>query len=208
MECHDAENVLGLYVEGGLSDTQSAKVRAHLEGCGDCALLLLDMESTIVLCKSFPEVEPPPRLIQRVLQETIGPRRSLSWVEYLQVLFRPLYASPRFATGACLAAVSFSIVMNAFGVNLDEIRWSEITPRTVVDGLNRTANVAYDTGMRRLNGLKILYQIQSKIEEMGIDGSQTERPEVDSKTKERSEENSATEHRTVLRARVWSPVKV
>ena len=134
------------------------------------------MEFTISLCKEFPELEPPPRLIERVLQETIGLQQSLSWKEYLRELFRPLYASPRFATGACLAAISFSIVMNALGVNLGEVRWSEITPRTVVDGLNRTANVAYDNGMRRLNDLKILYQLQSKIEELRTDDGEPEKP--------------------------------
>jgi len=209
VECHEVENFLGLYVEGGLSETQSAMVRAHLSTCEVCALLALEMEFTISLCKQFPELEPPPRLIERVLQETIGPHQSWSWTEYLRELFRPLYASPRFATGACLAAISFSIVMNALGVNLGEVRWSEITPRTVVDGLNRTANVAYDNGMRRLNDLKILYQIQSKIEELRTDDGEPEKPsEAEPKTKERLQENSATEHRIAFRALVSSAAKL
>ena len=209
VECHELENVLGLYVEGGLGETQSARVRAHLNTCEACALLALEMEFAISLCKEFPELEPPPRLIERVLQETIGTRQSLSWTEYLRELFRPLYASPRFATGACLAAISFSIVMNALGVNLGEIRWSEITPRNVVDGLNRTVNVAYDNGMRRLNDLKILYQLQSKIEELRTDEGEPEKPaETEPKTKERLQQNSATEHRIAFRMPVSSPVKL
>ena len=208
VECHEVENSLGLYAEGGLSEAQSAMVRAHLSTCQACALLALEMEFTISLCKEFPELEPPPRLIERILQETIGPRQSLSWTEYLRELFQPLYASPRFATGACLAAISFSIVMNALGVNLGEVRWSEITPRTVVDGLNRTANVAYDIGMRRLNDLKILYQLQSKIEELRTDDGEPEKPsEAEPKTK-RLQENSATEHRIAFRALVSSVAKL
>ena len=209
VECHEIENVLGLYAELGLGETQSAMVRAHLSTCEACALLALEMEFTISLCREFPELEPPPRLIERVLQETIGLQQSLSWKEYLRELFRPLYASPRFATGACLAAVSFSIVMNALGVNLGEVRWSEITPRTVVDGLNRTANVAYDNGMRRLNDLKILYQLQSKIDELRRDDDELEKPsEAEPTKKERLQENSATEHRIALRALVSSAAKL
>jgi hypothetical protein len=167
------------------------------------------MEFTISLCKEFPELEPPPRLIEKVLQETIGLHQSLSWREYLRELFRPVYASPRFATGACLAAISFSIVMNALGVNLGEIRWSQITPRNVVDGLNRTVNVAYDNSMRRLNDLKILYQLQSKIEELRTDEGEPEKPsETEPKPKERLQQNSATEHRIALRALVNSAVKL
>jgi putative zinc finger protein len=209
VECPEVENILGLYVEGGLSETQLAMVRAHLNTCEACALLALEMEFTISLCKEFPELEPPPHLIERVLQEIIGPRQSLSWMEYLRELFRPIYASPRFATGACLAAISFSIVMNALGVNLGEVRWSEITPRSVIDGLNRTVNVAYDNGMRRLNDLKILYQLQSKIEELRTDDGEPEKPsETEPKTKERLQQNSATEHRVAFRLLLSSPVKL
>lgn len=209
VECHEVENFLGLYAEGGLSETQSAMVRAHLSTCETCALLNLEMEFTISLCREFPELDPPPHLIERVLHETIGERQSLSWMEYLRELFRPVYASPRFATGACLAAVSFSIVMNALGVNLGEVRWREISPRTVVDGLNRTANVAYDNGMRRLNDLKILYQIQSKIEELRTDDDEPRKPpEAEPKTKQHFQENSATEYRTALRTLVRSGAKL
>ena len=209
VECHEVENFLGLYAEGGLGETQSARVRAHLSTCEACALLVLEMEFTVSLCRDFPELEPPPHLISRVLHETIGQRRSLSWMEYLRELFRPLYASPRFATGACLAAVSFSIVMNALGVNLGDVRWREITPRSLVDGLNRTANVAYDIGMRRLNDLKILYQIQSKIEELQTDEDEPKKPlEAKPKTKQRLQENSAAEYRTALRTLVSSGAKL
>ena len=209
VECPEVENILGLYVEGGLAETQSAMVRAHLSTCEACALLALEMEFTISLCKEFPELEPPPHLVERVLEETIGLRQSLSWMEYLRELFRPVYASPRFATGACLAAISFLIVMNAMGVNLGEVRWSEITPRTVVDSLNRTANVAYDIGMRRLNDLKILYQIQSKIEELQTDDGQPAKPSNDEpKRKDRFQENSATERRIAFRALVSSAAKL
>lgn len=209
VECLEVENILGLYVEGGLAESQSAMVRAHLSTCEACALLVLEMEFTISLCKEFPELEPPPRLIEKVLQETVGLHQSLSWREYLRELFRPVYASPRFATGACLAAISFSIVMNALGVNLGEVRWSQITPRNVVDGLNRTVNVAYDNSMRRLNDLKILYQLQSKIEELRTDEAEPEKPsETEPKPKERLQQNSATEHRIALRAFVNSAVKL
>ena len=89
VECLEVENILGLYVEGGLAESQSAMVRAHLSTCEACALLALEMEFTISLCKEFPELEPPPRLIEKVLQETVGQHQSLSWREYLRELFRP-----------------------------------------------------------------------------------------------------------------------
>jgi hypothetical protein len=63
--------------------------------------------------------------------------------------------------------------------------------------------------MRRLNDLKILYQIQSKIEELRTDDDDAEKPsEPEPKTKERLRENSATEHRVVVRALVSAVAKL
>ena len=93
-----------------------------MNSCEACALLLLEMEFTLSLCRTYPELEPPPWLVKKVLRQTTGQYQSLSWMEYFLELFRPLYTSPRFATGACLAAVSFFIVMNAFGMKFRQIQ--------------------------------------------------------------------------------------
>jgi hypothetical protein len=200
MECHEAERLIDRYVESTLSEPELTMVRSHLNTCETCALLSSEIEFTISLCKAYPQLEPPPHLVEKILQQTASPYRLLSWVEYLRELFRPVYASPRFATGACLAAISISIVMNAFGLSLNEISWSDLTPRNVVSSLNRTVNIAYDNGLRRLNDLKILYQIQSKIEELQTEeADEPKQPEPQPKSKERPQQNSAVEHLMALR---------
>jgi hypothetical protein len=200
VECHEVEKLIDSYVENALSEREQGLVRAHLNACEACALLALELEFTISLCRTYPQLEPPPRLVERILQQTAGQHRSLSWVEYLREIFRPLYSSPRFATGACLAVISFSIVLNAFGLNFGEISWSDLTPRNVVDSFNRRVNIAYDNGLRRLNDLKILYQIQSKIEELRTEEPDAEKQsEEESKPKKRPQENSAAEHLMALK---------
>lgn len=201
MECDEAERLIDRYVENQLSEGDVSKVRAHLNTCEACALLSLELEFTLSLCRTYPQLEPPPRLISRILQQTSGEYRSLSWREYLRELFRPLYASPRFATGACLAAISVSIVLNALGVNFGEIRWSDLTPRKMAASLNRTVNIAYDNGLRRLNDLKILYQIQSKIDELRTEETDEEkRPEREPNSKQRPQQNSAAEYLMAFRS--------
>jgi Putative zinc-finger len=201
MECHEAERLIDRYVENELSESELSKMRAHLNTCEACALLSLELEFTLSLCRTYPQLEPPPRLISRILQQTSGEYRSLSWREYLRELFRPLYTSPRFATGACLAAISFSIVLNALGVNFGEIRWSDLTPRKMAASLNRTVNIAYDNGLRRLNDLKILYQIQSKIDELRTEETdQEKRPEPEPNSKQRPQQNSAAEYLMAFRS--------
>jgi hypothetical protein len=206
MECHEAERLIDQYVENSLSEPDLTMVRSHLNTCEACALLSSEIEFTISLCRAYPQLEPPPRLVTKILEQTASPYRSLSWMEYLRELFRPLYASPRFATGACLAAISVSIVMNAFGVSLGEIKWSDLTPRNIVTSLNRTVNIAYDNGLRRLNDLKILYQIQSKIEELQTEeADEPKKPEPQPKSDKRPQENSAVEHMMALRFLVGPP---
>jgi hypothetical protein len=63
--------------------------------------------------------------------------------------------------------------------------------------------------MRRLNDLKILYQLQSKIDELRTDNGEVEKPsEAEPTKKERLQENSATEHRIAFRALVSTAAKL
>src|SRR5437867_2580360 len=199
MECHEIEQSLGQYLENGLESATVESIRSHLDSCEACSLLLKETQNALSLCKSFPELEFPSGLVQSILGQTSGQYQSLSWVQYLGELIRPLYSSPKFATGACLAVISFAIVMNAFGINLTRIDWADLTPRGVLDSLQRTVYLAYDSGVRRINDLKILYQIQSKIEELRTSEAETTtHPEEKSKQSNKPQENSATEHFIVL----------
>jgi len=171
-DCFEIQNHLPDYLEDSLNETVLQKVRAHLNGCKDCSILLLEMQYTLRLCKDYPELEPPPALLQKILVQTTGQYEFLSWRDYLRELFRPLYASPRFAAGTLLAAISMSIVFNALGVNLSSLSLSDLNPRNLMERVDRVINIAYDNGLRRLNDLKILYQIQSRLEELKIQGEE------------------------------------
>jgi hypothetical protein len=171
-DCFEIQTHLPDYMEDRLNETILQKVRAHLNGCEACSILLLEMQFTLRLCKDYPELEPPPALLKRILVQTTGEYEFLSWRDYLRELFRPLYASPRFAAGTLLAAISMSIVFNALGVNLSNLSLSDLTPRNLMERVDRVINIAYDNGLRRLNDLKILYQIQSRLEELKIQGEE------------------------------------
>lgn len=199
VECHEIEQSLSEYLENSLEPSVVQSIRSHLDSCTACSLLLKEMQNALALCKSFPELEPPSGLVESILIQTSGKYQSLSWTEYLWELVRPLYASPKFATGACLAVISFAIVMNAFGISLDRVEWADLTPRSVLDSLHRTVYLAYDSSLRRINDLKILYQIQSKIEELRTkEAETTNNPDEKPKQSNKPQENSATEHFIVL----------
>lgn len=171
-DCFEIQNHLTDYMDDRLSEAALQAVRAHLNGCESCSILLLEMQYTLRLCKDYPELEPPPALLEKILAQTTGQYKFLSWKDYLRELVRPLFASPRFATGALLAAISLSVVFNGLGVNLTSMSLSDLTPRNLVEKVDRVINIAYDNGLRRLNDLKILYQIQSRLEELKIQGEE------------------------------------
>ncbi len=172
VDCFEIQNHLTDYMDDRLNEAALQAVRAHLNGCESCSLLLLEMQYTLRLCKDYPELEPPPALFEKILAQTTGQYRFLSWRDYLRELVRPLFASPRFATGTLLAAISLSVVFNGLGVNLSSMSLSDLTPRNLVEKIDRVINIAYDNGLRRLNDLKILYQIQSRLEELKIQGEE------------------------------------
>ena len=147
-DCFEIQNHLPNYMDDRLSEAVLQAVRAHLNGCESCSFLLLEMQFTLRLCKDYPELEPPPALLEKILAQTTGQYKFLSWRDYLRELFRPLFVSPRFATGTLLAAISLSVVFNGLGVNLTSLSLSDLTPRNLVEKVDRVINIAYDNGLR------------------------------------------------------------
>jgi Putative zinc-finger len=195
MKCDEVELNLSDFLEHNLAESDLRNVQMHLDLCAACSLLFKEMQTTLALCGSYPQLEPPPRLVEGILAQTFGRYQSLSWVEYLREMFRPIYSTPRFALGACVAVISFTIVMNAFGVKLNHIKWSDLRPKSLLQNVNRTVYLAYDNGVRRINDLRILYQIQSKIDEIRSEQAETpNNPGKKAKETSRPQENSATEH--------------
>jgi hypothetical protein len=187
MKCHEVEQYLSDYLEGTLVSTRRHEVNGHLESCQHCQLLLEDLRTVMAWCESFPELNPPSSLVERIIGLTSGHFQALSWWDYLKELFKPVYTTPRFAAGTCMAVISFVLVLNAFGIRWSQVRqieWSKVTPKTVFQGFNRSIYLAYDNGVRRINDLKILYQIQSRLDEF-----RTEEPETKDRSKEKPKES-------------------
>jgi hypothetical protein len=195
IDCLDVEQFLSDFLENRLKEETLQSVRIHLDSCASCGALLKDMKFGLTLCRSFPELDPPTRLVDEILDRTSGHYQSLSWKEYLLELFRPLYSSPKFATGTCLAAISFLMVMNAFGVHFTKVGWADLSPKVLFGNIHRTAYLAYDNGVRRINDLKILYQIQVKIDELRTrEAETTDKPQEKPEGTKKPKETSSTEY--------------
>jgi len=195
IDCLEVEQLLSDFLEDRLKGSPLLSVRSHLDSCESCRALIKDMQLGLELCRAFPELEVPASLVDEILDRTSGRYQALSWKEYLLELFRPLYSSPKFATGTCLAAISFVMVMNAFGIHFTKIGWADLSPKVLLGNIHRTAYLAYDNGVRRISDLKILYQIQSKIDEFRTrEAETTSKPQEKPKETKSPQETSSTEY--------------
>jgi hypothetical protein len=199
VECQEMEQYFSDYLENSLEGENLHLLSQHLRECQPCHELLNEMKSTLLLCEQMPELEPPDRLIKQILAQTIGPMESFSLLDYLKDIFRPVYTSPRFATGTFLAAISLGIVLNSLGVNwssLGQLSLSSLTPQAMFQNFQHTVNVAYDNGVRRINDLKVLYEIQLKIDEFRSQtaqspGSSGQKPAARSEEKPQNSSSSS-----------------
>lgn len=198
MKCHEVEQYLSDYVEGMIPATLRREVQSHLDECNSCRTVLEGVRLVLSCCESYPELSPPANLVDRILGQTSGHFQALSWRDYLREMFKPLYTTPRFAAGTCMAVISFVLVLNALGVRwsqVKQVQLSNLTPRAIFQGFNRSVYLAYDSSVRRLNELKILYQIQSKLDEFRSQQTETnEAPKEKPKEKEKPHENSSMEY--------------
>jgi hypothetical protein len=198
MKCHEAEQHLSEYLEGDLSAILHREVHSHLQECDACRFLLEGLRLVLSCCESYPDLTPPANLVDKILGHTSGHFQALSWRDYLRELFKPLYTTPRFAAGTCMAVISCVLVLNALGVRWSQVRQvqlSNLTPRAIFQSFNRNVYLAYDSTVRRLNELKILYQIQSKLDEFRSQQTESkEAPKDKPKESEKPHENSSMEY--------------
>jgi len=85
----DIRKLLPAYCSGDLEPAERMRVEEHLNSCTECSSALADLETTLRLIRSTPQVEPPPwmtsRIMARLREETTEKR---SW---LQRIFFPLH---------------------------------------------------------------------------------------------------------------------
>ena len=94
----------------------------------------------------------------------------------LAALFRPL-AHPRVAYSIAMAVFAFSVIVNAAGVNLRDLRFEDLNPRTWYYRANRSGHLIYARAEKSYYDLRVVYEIESRIQEFrGQPPAQEEAP--------------------------------
>jgi|GEM_PF-5413393 len=106
-ECEHVSSLLSPYLDGRLTPSEMAQVRAHLEACPTCADELRSLRETVVLLRSLPVLPVPRQFTLAVLPAPVFSR----WFFFLRA------ATAGIAT--CLIAVLISMTVLLGGTPAD-----------------------------------------------------------------------------------------
>ncbi|MFZ0962724.1 MAG: zf-HC2 domain-containing protein [Terriglobia bacterium] len=160
----EIENLASDYLEGLLDSSLKAAVEAHLTGCAACRELMGDVRRALELCRAAEDVEPQPWLVSKIVLATIGERQP-PWWQQIAAYFRPLL-QPRVAYPIAMTVFTFSIIVNAAGLNLRSLRFEDLNPRTWVGRANRQGHLMYARAEKFYYDLRVVYEIESRFQKL------------------------------------------
>lgn len=200
------ENLVSDYLERQLDAIRKIEVEAHLADCSECRELLAAVQSTLSLCAESADVEPAPWLVPKILRATVGERKP-TLREQIAAFFRPS-AQPRVAYAVAMAIFSFSIIINAAGINLRNLTFQDLNPTTWYSRATRTANLLYARAEKYYYDLRVVYEIESRFRQLRSTPSGQEEKETPQRPAPKGGSNDTTRLASPQLAVITSPAPV
>jgi anti-sigma factor RsiW len=162
--CANIEERLSDYLEGALAREDAAAFSSHAASCGNCAALVSQVRSLLGQMQyGHLAVAEPPQLVSRILGATVGVRPqkkgARKWFAWVPILWQP-----RFAMGMATVAASCVIVFHTAGVTPNKLKKVDLSPANLYRSANRQAHLAYARSVKFVNDLRVVYEIQSRLQ--------------------------------------------
>lgn len=160
--CEQTEARLSDYLDGLLDAAEWSAFNQHVNTCAVCTPLVSGVAHTLGGLYALEQVEPPPQLETAILRATLGFVRSSkydfwAWLRSLQ--------SPRFIYSAVSVAATIIVVLTASGFNWRKPKLAELTPGAIYRRANSEAHQAYAKSTKFVSDLRVVYEIQSRMNE-------------------------------------------
>jgi hypothetical protein len=159
--CEQTEARLTDYLDGLLEPDERSAFNQHVNICGVCAPLVASVAHTLGGLYALEQVEPPLHLETAILRATLGAvpskRDIWAWLRSLQ--------SPRFIYGAVSVAATIALFLTATGFNWRKPKLADLAPATVYRRANSGIHVAYARSSKFVSDLRVVYEIQSRMNE-------------------------------------------
>ncbi|HKF53620.1 MAG TPA: anti-sigma factor [Candidatus Acidoferrales bacterium] len=158
--CVQVEERLSDYLDNALTEAERLEFRAHVDSCAHCAPLLAQVSHITESLRGL-ELEPaPPMLVSRILDQTIAPRKAKrQWFSWIPIIW-----NPRFATGAVTVLATLLIIFHAAGVKPSQLTAADFNPVNIIHSADRHAHLAFARSVKFVNDLRVVYEIQSRLQ--------------------------------------------
>jgi hypothetical protein len=159
--CEQTEARLSDYLDGLLDAAEWSAFNQHVNTCAVCTPLVASVAHTLGGLYALEQVEPSPQLETAILTATIGVVRTKydfwAWLRSLQ--------SPRFVYGAVSVAATVVLLLTATDFNWRKPKLADLAPTTVYRKANSQLHVAYARSTKFVSDFRVVYEIQSRMNE-------------------------------------------
>jgi hypothetical protein len=160
--CEQVEARLSDYLDGLLDPLELSAFDTHVLSCERCIPLVASVSHLLTNLHAMEDLDTPPHLVYSILDKTLGPRDSLTGWRAILAGVRNL-ATPRFAYGAVSLAVTFMTLATASGFSWHKPKLADLTPVNVYRNADRQAHLVYARGTKFVSDLRVVYEIQSRM---------------------------------------------
>jgi anti-sigma factor RsiW len=160
--CTATEERLTDYLDGVLTREEAAAFSAHTAGCAACSKMVSRVRTLVSRMEEIEPLDPPVHLNARILDATLGPRTQApdwrKWFDWVSVVWQP-----RFGMGVATVAASFAVLFHAFAPAGRKVTLADMNPMAVARTANRQAHLTYARGVKFVNDLRVVYEIESRL---------------------------------------------
>jgi anti-sigma factor RsiW len=189
--CTLTEERLSDFLDGQLVPAEMAAFSAHSKTCATCAGLVAQVDGLVSEMRGLELVEEPAGLSRKILDATLGPRASQEgwrrWFAWVPTLWQP-----RFAMGIATVAACCVIVVQAGGVTPSKLKKANLNPADAFRAANRQVHLTYARGVKFVNDLRVVYEIQSRLEPETPSQPAPERPHQQQPQSDHQQQKSET----------------
>src|SRR5580704_13440314 len=162
--CARTEERLSDYLDGTLSPAEAAAFSAHAGGCDACGKLVAQVGGFVHQMRALDPLEVPQQLIPKIIESTLGPRRTQTdgwrrWFAWIPQLWQP-----RFAMGVATVAATLLIVLYSTGLSPAKLKKADLSPANVFRTANRQVHLTYARSAKFVNDLRVVYEIQTRLQ--------------------------------------------
>lgn len=148
MTCADFESLLSDHAEALLTRDVAVQMEQHRAKCDSCSVLIREVTRLIEDLRNLPEMEPPERLLQTIMDATTGTdwQRSL-WKNIVMPTFRP-FLTQQSAVAMVAVFVVISVTVNLVGRGYSDLSGADLSPGKVYRNVDALSHRAYRRMLR------------------------------------------------------------